>query len=76
MMNMEELIKALEGRQRRMESLRETTVTQDDRIILPGPFLHQDTKNMSEKESAEFERDNKLLFDTLRMIREKAKIKR
>lgn len=37
-----------------------------ERIFTKEPFLHQDTEDMSEEESAEFERSNPELFNFLR----------
>lgn len=37
-----------------------------ERIFTGSPFLHQATENMSEEESAEFERNNPELFNFLR----------
>lgn len=37
-----------------------------ERIFTQGPFLHQNTEDMSEEESAEFERKNPELFNFLR----------
>ena len=73
--SIQKLIKRLQDRQRRISFMDGTSITQKDRIILHGPYLHQDTENMSEIESAKFERDNKLLFDTLRMVREEIKLR-
>ena len=37
-----------------------------ERIFTKEPFLHQATEDMSEEESAKFERDNPELFNFLR----------
>lgn len=37
-----------------------------ERIFTGAPFLHQATEDMSEEESAEFERNNAELFNFLR----------
>lgn len=41
-----------------------------ERIFTTGTFLHQDTEDMSEEESAEFERSNPELFNFLRAFDE------
>lgn len=39
-----------------------------ERIFTKGPFLHQDTEETSEDDSAKFERDNTELFNFLRAL--------
>ena len=39
-----------------------------EKTFTRGPFLHQDTEEISEKESARFERDNPELFNFLRAL--------
>lgn len=46
----------------------ETIDLAKERIFTKGVFLHQDTENMTEEESARFERENKKIFDFLRML--------
>ncbi len=59
---------------KRLRTAAELTKNQDGRVIdlakerifTGAPFLHQATENMTEEESAEFERKNKELFNFLR----------
>lgn len=39
-----------------------------ERIFTKGPFLHQNTSETNEEESAQFERDNPELFGYLRAL--------
>jgi len=39
-----------------------------EKIRTNGPFLHQDTENISEEESAKFERNNAELFNWFREL--------
>lgn len=69
---LDRLIAQLEKRQRFISSQDGAMIDKSTEIIVPaGPFLHQDTEEMSEMESANFEKANQLAFDYLRSIKSK-----
>jgi len=39
-----------------------------EKTFIQGPYLHQDSENSTEEESAKYERDNKQVFDYLQSL--------
>lgn len=68
-----DLIKRLTLREEYVKSLNEKRVYPHEAIFSQGPFLHQNTDDMTELESATFERDNKRVFDILQDVQNKMK---
>ena len=72
-----ELINRVQSAKDYISSLNNKEVSSSETRMVQGPYLHQGTNQITEKESAKFERDNKLIFDELqniiRIVREKLK---
>jgi hypothetical protein len=66
---LDKLITKLENRQRFLQSQdgREINLGTETTFV-QGPFLHQETEEMSEEESLQFELENKELFRYLRSL--------
>lgn len=66
---LKDLINQLTEMREKISKKRGTVDVEKEKFLIKGgPFLHQNTKEMTEKESAAFERENKKLFDYLRAL--------
>ena len=67
-----DVIKRLQRVSEKVQSLdaQKIDLVKENSFVKGGPFLHQDTDEMSEEESAKFERSNQELFDFLRSLDE------